>query len=428
MRAEIVSIGDELLKGQRVNTNAATIAAGVQRIGLPVGRITACSDELGELQSALGDALDRAELVLCTGGLGPTSDDRTRTAVQQLLGRGLEFCPEAWARIEARLRSAGRTPGPVMRSQAMVVEGSEPIPNSKGTATGMIIPGGERWPGRFLVLMPGVPVEMEAMMQERVLPRFSALSGESIVHTEIRTVGIGESSLAELIAEVEGSLPEGSTLAYLPYGAGVNLMVSTRRPLREEAQRDNKRVVRAIRSRAAAFIYGLGEASFEETIGSMLLASGRTLSVAESCTGGLIASRLTDVSGSSSWFMEGVVTYSNEAKQRLLGVPSSLIESHGAVSEQVAEAMACGSLERAGTGLAVSATGIAGPGGGSEEKPVGTLCVGLAMRLPDGSVASHARSLCMQGDRRQNKFRFSQAALRELWEALRAGMAPDGEE
>ncbi len=415
MRAEIVSVGDELLKGQRVNTNAAFMAAALAGIGVPVGRIVTCSDGEEEMASVFAESLERADIVLVTGGLGPTRDDRTKKAVQQLLGRGLELSEEAFANLAARLGQRGVELSGSLRDQAMVIEGSHVIANTRGSAAGMILCCPERFQNHYLVLMPGVPSEMKAMMELTVLPWFAALSDTVIRHTPIKTVGIGETTLAEMIVDIEDALPGGTTLAYLPHAAGVTLMISTLGREQEVVERDNRTVVDAIARRAGKFIYATSEVSLEATIGAMLATRGLTVAVAESCTGGLVASRLTDVPGSSSYFLQGFVVYSNQAKERSLGVPKETIERFGAVSEEVARAMAVGCLEKSGADFALSTTGIAGPAGGSLEKPVGMLCLAIAKKT-SGVLLS--KTLFMHADRELNKFRFSEAVLRELWECL----------
>ena len=255
-----------------------------------------------------------------------------------------------------------------------------------------------------------------AEWQRHLLPMTRSLTRSVIRHTPVKTVGIGESTLAEMIVDIEDALPEGTTLAYLPHAAGVSLMISTIGRLRDEVDRDNRHVVDAIVQKSGKFIYATSELSLEETIGGMLSAGGFTVAVAESCTGGLVASRLTDVPGSSAWFLQGFVVYSNQAKEKSLGVVGELIETYGAVSEEVARAMAVGCLEKSGADFALSTTGIAGPSGGSPEKPVGMLCMAIA-RKNSGVLLS--RTLFMHGDRELNKLRFSEAVLRELWECLR---------
>lgn len=421
MKADIISIGDELLKGHRVNTNAPFIAKALGSIGIPVQRIVTCSDDPESIRSTIVASLETADLVLVTGGLGPTKDDRTRRSVQEMLGRGLTFYQDAYDRIAEFFRRRGREITDDMRDQAMVIEGSVPVPNTKGTAPGMIIDCAPRFGNRYLVLMPGVPTEMEAMMNLTVIPFFEPLSGSFIRHTPVMTMGIGESMLARRIADVEDRLPEHTTLSYLPHAAGVSLMVSTYGTAREAVERENRQVIDAIVSKASEFVYATSDASLEEVLVHLLIERGLTVAVAESCTGGLIASRLTDVPGSSACFLQGIVTYSNEAKQSLLGVSPGTLERHGAVSEHVALEMARGCLERSGADIAVATTGIAGPGGGTAEKPVGMLCLAVASRMDDGSVGADALTFSMHGDRSQNKIRFSEAALRALLERLREG-------
>lgn len=414
MKAVIISIGDELLKGHRVNTNAPFIARQLGAIGIPVSRIITCSDDPQSIRDSIISALEESEAVLMTGGLGPTNDDRTRKSVQELLGRELVFDEPSFERIADMFRRRRRPVTEAMRSQAMVIEGSVVIPNTKGTAPGMIIECAPQFAGRYLVLMPGVPVEMEAMMQLTVIPFFEPLSGAFIRHTPIMTMGIGESQLADMIAHIEKTLPPGTTLSYLPHAAGVSLMVSTSGSHKEEVDAENRQVVDAIVERAGSLVYAVKEARLEEVVIETLLERGQTVAVAESCTGGLVASRLTDVAGSSGCFLQGLVTYSNEAKVALLGVEAATIERHGAVSEPVAEQMARGCLERSGADIAAATTGIAGPGGGSPEKPVGTVCIAVASRSAAGEVIVDVSTLSMHGDRQQNKARFSEAALRGL--------------
>jgi nicotinamide-nucleotide amidase len=416
MRAVIVSVGDELLKGQRVNTNAAFMARALGEIGVAVDRIVACQDREEDMSAVFAESLDRADIVLVTGGLGPTRDDRTRQAVQRLLGRGLELSEAAYANLAARMKQRGLEVSDSLRDQAMVIDGSHVIANTKGSAAGMIISCGEQFQNHYLVLMPGVPSEMMAMMELSVIPWFAALSRSFIRHTPIKTLGIGESTLAGMIVDIEDALPEGTTLAYLPHATGVSLMISSIGIKKEWVDRDNRSVVDAIVSRAGKFIYAVSEVTLEETIGRMLASKGMSVAVAESCTGGLVANRLTDVPGSSAWFLQGFVVYSNQAKEKSLGVSRELIETFGAVSEEVARAMAVGCLEKSGADFTLSTTGIAGPSGGSIEKPVGTLCLAIAEK---NSGILLSKTLLMHGDRELNKHRFSEAVLRELWECLR---------
>ncbi|MEC9486148.1 MAG: CinA family nicotinamide mononucleotide deamidase-related protein [Prosthecochloris sp.] len=418
MRAEIISIGDELLTGQKVNTNAAVICAELSGVGIAVERIIVCTDIEEAIIRQFADSLRRSELVLVTGGLGPTKDDRTRNAAAELLGASLVFHEETYRSSAERYRARGVEPSPGLRDNAMVIEGASVIANSRGLAPGMIIPAGSAFDHHYLVLMPGVPSEMEAMMQETVIPWCSGFSDQVIVHSHIMTSGVGETTVERKIAGIEESLPGGTSIAYLPHQAGVSLRVSSVGADRSGVERENRQVVDAICREAAEYIYATREATLEEVVGELLAAEGLTVATAESCTGGLVASRLTDVAGSSQYFQRGYVVYSNEAKQQVLGVGQEQLAAHGAVSEVVAAAMARGCLLESGADIAVSTTGIAGPGGGSSEKPVGMVCLGLARRDADGNVREVTSVFRSHGDRSRNKYRFSEACLRMLWQEL----------
>jgi len=424
MRAEIVSIGDELLTGQKINTNAAFLCSELGAAGIGVERVVACADREDAIVGQLAESLARSELVLSTGGLGPTRDDRTKSAVGELLGRDLVFDREVYDATLLRYARRGKPPASNLHDNAMVIRGSVVIPNAVGMAPGMIISCPERFGGRHLVVMPGVPSEMKAMMHDTVLPYFAEKSGAVIVHTHIRTTGIGESSLAAIIADIEDRLPDGTTLAYLPHEAGVHLRVSSSGRDRSAVESANHGIAAAIASAAAGYVYAMEDVALEEVVGRMLLSGGLTISTAESCTGGLVSSRLTDVSGSSGYFGEGDVVYSNRSKVDNLGVNPQIIEKFGAVSEETAGEMARGCLLKSGADIAVSTTGIAGPGGGSAAKPVGTVCLGLARKESDGTVAVRTATFRTQGDRLRNKLRFSEAALRMVWRELSAARPP----
>ena len=420
MIAEIISIGDELLTGQKVNTNARLICSELAGAGVGVKRIIVCSDSEEAITGQIADSLGRSDIVLVTGGLGPTRDDRTRQAVKAFLKRNLVLDKGVYARTIERYRSSGRDPAAYLEQNAMVIDGAMVIPNEKGLAPGMIITCDDEFRGRFLVLMPGVPQEMEAMIQSTVVPFFTDRSGTVIVHSHIKTTGIGETGFADIIHEIEDNLPDGTSLAYLPHAAGVNLRVSSIGNDKQGVERDNRGVVESIVGAAEEFVFATADISLEECIGGMLQTRGLRIAVAESCTGGLIASRLTDISGSSRYFEQGYVVYSNESKERNLGVRQVTLETYGAVSEEVAAEMAEGCLLKAGADIAVSSTGIAGPDGGTEQKPVGMVCLGLACRKDNGSVDSYTTTFSTNGDRLRNKIRFSEAALRMVWKKLKS--------
>lgn len=419
MIAEIISIGDELLTGQKVNTNARFICSAFAGAGIGVKRIVVCTDSEDAIAGQFADSLHRSDIVVVTGGLGPTRDDRTKQAAQRLLNRSLVFDQDVYARTVERYRKNGRKPSRYLKQNAMIIDGAVVIPNEKGLAPGMIIASTEKFSGHYLVLMPGVPLEMEAMMQETVVPFFSGKSGTVIVHSHIKATGIGETGLADIISEIEDRLPAGTSLAYLPHAAGVDLRVSSTGTNKRGVESDNRSVVDAITGAAEEFVYATADRSLEEEVGRLLLSRGLRIATAESCTGGLLSSRLTDVSGSSGYFSQGFVVYSNESKERNLGVRSATLESCGAVSEEVAGEMAEGCLVRSGADLAVSSTGIAGPDGGTETKPVGMVCLGLASRVEGGGVETQTTTFYTHGDRLRNKIRFSEAALRMVWKKLR---------
>ena len=419
MNAEIISIGDELLIGQRLNTNAPFIASEMAAAGIGVGRIIVCSDQETSIEDQLAESLERSDIVLVTGGLGPTRDDRTKQAVGSLLSRNLVFDEGVYAQTVERYRNYRREPAPYLRENAMILEGARVIRNETGLAPGMIIRCDEAYPDRWLVLMPGVPREMEEMIRNGVIPFFSEISGGVIVHAHIRTTGTGETVLSELIRPIEDVLPEGTSLAYLPHTAGVALRVSTSGSDRETVEEQNRAIADAIREKVGEFIYANEDITLEESVGKMLADRSLTIACAESCTGGLVASRLTDVSGSSRYFLQGFVVYSNASKEKALGVRSSTLVAHGAVSEEVAGEMAEGCLAATGADITVSSTGIAGPLGGLETKPVGTVCLGVAFRGENGMVECRTETVHVRGDRLRNKIRFSEAALRMVWKTLR---------
>jgi len=420
MFAEIISIGDELLFGQRVNTNARFICSELAGAGIAVKRIIACADNVAAIREQFRESLGRAMLVVVTGGLGPTRDDMTKESAQQLLNRELVLDRQTYERTLERYTLLAKKPVSSLRDNAMVIRDSIVVRNDEGLAPGMIIACKECFQDHYLVLLPGVPREMKSMMRNSVLPYFSGLSGTVIVHSNIKTTGIGEASLAKIIVEIEKNLPAGTSLAYLPHTAGVSLRVSSIGTDSAPVEHDNREVTDAIVFAARPFVYATADISLEELIGSLLLRGGLTIATAESCTGGLIAGRLTDVPGSSGYFEQGFVVYSNVSKEKNLGVRRETIETYGAVSEEVAAEMAEGCLQRCDVHMAVSSTGIAGPDGGTELKPAGMVCLGLAIRKEGEGTRIETETFVTRGDRLQNKLRFSEAALRIVWKALRS--------
>jgi nicotinamide-nucleotide amidase len=414
LTAEIITVGDELLIGQVINTNQAFIAERVNALGIRIGRMTTVGDDLAAIAASFANGWERAGVVLVTGGLGPTHDDVTRTAVCRFLGTDLVASEDVRRHIESLLAVRNLPWSHAMEDQVRVPRAATILPNPVGTAPGLWC---ER-EGRILVVMPGVPYEMKAIMEGSVLPRLAGLHrGRIIIQRTLRTTGIPESMLAQLIGDLDAVL-ETARLAFLPSPRGVRLRITAEDSDRDRAAALVARGEGRIRERAGKHIYGTGEQELEETVGALLAARGLTLSVAESCTGGQIASRMTDVSGSSAYFERGVVAYSNRSKVELLGVPVELLNRTGAVSREVAEAMAQGIRDRAGTTFGLSTTGIAGPTGGTAEKPVGLVWIGIADA--GGAVAlKHT----FAGARALIKERASQAAL----ELLRRRILSPGE-
>jgi nicotinamide-nucleotide amidase len=408
MNAEVISIGDELLIGQVINTNQAFIAEKLNSIGIAVGKMTTVGDEERAILQSFDEALKNHDLVLVTGGLGPTHDDITRTALCKFFKSDLVVNEETLRRVRSFFEKRGLAPKKINEDQALVPRSCTPILNDHGTAPGFLFEHN----GRTLIAMPGVPFEMKAMVENNVLPLFAAkASGLVIRHRTLKTTGIGESFLAEQIGDI-GTLfsPEdGVTLAFLPGPTGTRLRITVRAKSTAEADQSIDRVEQRIRNKAGKYIYAAGEEELEQVIGTLLLERHLTLAVAESCTGGLIADRITNVPGSSKYFERSFVNYSNDSKIADLGIPSSLILRHGAVSSEVATAMAGCVRAKSNTDIGLSTTGIAGPDGGSDEKPVGLVWVGYA---------DHSGAMALKfnfGDnRRRTKERAAQAALELL--------------
>jgi len=405
LRAEIISIGDELLIGQVINSNAAYIAGQLNSVGVFADKMTT----VGDTESAILEAFEKAsasyDVVTVTGGLGPTHDDITRAAVCKFFKTDLIVDASAMENIKQRFRQRNIALIKRNEDQALVPRGCIVMQNHHGTAPGYLFERNQK----YFFIMPGVPVEMKGMMEEFVVPYFSNKGlGTSIVHRTLKTTGIAESLLAEQIGEV-GSLfapDSGITLAYLPSSTGVRLRITARAGSRASAEKLVHDVEMKLRSKAERYIYGTDTEELEEVLGTMFTERKLTISVAESCTGGLIADRLTNVSGSSHYLERGIVTYSNESKVAELGVPSSFIKLHGAVSREVAEAMAFGVRTKSNSDIGLSTTGVAGPTGGTSEKPVGLLWIGFSDRHQTSAIRFNFPS-----DRRSFKERASQAAL-----------------
>jgi nicotinamide-nucleotide amidase len=411
MIAEIISIGDELLIGQVVNTNAAWISRQLNFAGVQVRFATVVGDDTEDIRRSLGLALSRAELVLLTGGLGPTHDDVTKKAAAEFFDSPEMVLDEkVLDHIRALFRRRNLRMTPVNEAQALVPEKATVLRNDYGTAPGLLF---ER-DGRYCVLMPGVPAEMQHLMQERVLPFIKERGSRSMIrHRTIRTCGMAESHLFEKLSPI-AELERYGKIAFLPSYGQVDVRISVYAKAAAEAEERIHAAESIILARLGQLVYGFDEDTMEAVIGHLLIEKKATLAVAESCTGGLVANRITNVSGSSQYFERGIVTYSNAAKIQLLGVPEEILQQHGAVSEACAKAMAEGIRRVSRTTYGLSTTGIAGPAGGSEEKPVGLVWVGLA--TPRQVVAQKA---IFAKDRLVNKERFGQMALHFLFRELK---------
>jgi nicotinamide-nucleotide amidase len=420
MDLELVTIGTELLLGFTVDTNSAEIARSLAERGIRVVRRTSVGDTAGEIRDAVGAALRRTGAALTTGGLGPTRDDITKRTVAELLDAPLEFDQAVWSAVIARFQRLGRTPSASNRSQAEVPRGATVLPNRWGTAPGLWLETG----AGLVVMLPGVPVEMRNLLAHEVVPRLieragggrigggSVGGGRVIRSLVVRTTAIPESTLAERLGVTETAVAP-LTLSYLPGLTGVDLRLTAWQTPADEADRRLRVGAQLLRERAGEHVYGEGDAELAEVVLDRMRTLGLTLGVAESCTGGLVGGRLTDVAGSSDVFAGGVIAYDNQVKITALGVLPELLAEHGAVSEPVVRAMAEGAVARLGTDAAIAVTGIAGPGGGSEEKPVGTVWLGVAL----GDEVETKHSLLF-GNRAEIRARAVQLALFLLYRRL----------
>lgn len=412
MKAEIICIGTELLLGQIVDTNAAFLARELADLGIDLYHKTTVGDNLERLTASLRQAWERADLLLLSGGLGPTRDDLTREGVAKLLGEKLEFRPEAWEQVVAYFERSGRSYPESNRRQAMFPPSAEVIPNRLGTAPGVLVARD----GHYLMAMPGVPSELKGIWADRIRPYLKKLltaeGGPVLTSRLVRMVGIGESAMEERILDL---IEKQTNPTIAPY-AGLG-EVSLRISAKGKNEAENLRLIEAmtaeIKARLGEYIYGYDQTNLETVCGDLLHLRGWRLATAESCTGGLIAHRITNVSGSSGYFLGGVNSYSNQLKVELVGVPRELIENYGAVSPEVAAAMAAGIRRKTGAEVGLAVTGIAGPTGGSATKPVGLVYLGLDM---PGKALVEKRIFPF--DRIGNKESSAQAALAILWREL----------
>jgi len=414
VKLEVVTIGSELLLGQVVDTNAAELGRALAAAGAEVVRHVSVADRPEAIRAAVAESLERTGFVITTGGLGPTRDDMTKVEVAAIFGTPLKLDETVLRSLEERFRRLGRTMPAVNRTQAEVPEGATVLPNPRGTAPGLWVEDGA---GRVVVMLPGVPSEMRGLLAEEVLPRISQRSGGSVVRSRtVRTTGIAESALAERVGAIEEEIAP-LTLAYLPSTEGVDLRVTAWGLREEDAERRLAAAIATLQDRAGDHRYGDDGTDLAAVVLERLRARRARLVVAESCTGGLLGARITAVPGASDVFIGGVVAYDNVVKSGTLDVPPELLERHGAVSEQVVSAMAHGVQRQFAVDAALAITGIAGPTGGTADKPVGT--VWMAARL-----GSEARALkrIFPGDRGDIRARAAQGAL-DLLRRLIAGQS-----
>jgi len=414
MNVEVVTIGDELLLGFTIDTNGAHLARELAAAGITIVRRTSVGDDAGAIAAAVGEALDRTGGVITTGGLGPTSDDLTKPSIAALFGRAMRRDDAIVDNLKVLWTSRG-WPGPLPASnlqQAMVPDGATILTNRHGSAPGIWL---EDERGRWVAMLPGVPREMRGMLADELLPRLRArVTGAPLVIASrtLRVTGLGESAVADKLGLLARA-PEGLSLAYLPGVEGVDLRLTSRGRLLAESDIVLERGIAALRDVLGSLVYGEGTTDLADVVLGECRARGFRIAVAESCTGGLLGARLTAIPGSSGVVLGGVIAYADAVKESQLGVRAWTLATHGAVSEETAREMASGVRERFGADVGVSITGIAGPGGGTPEKPVGSVCLAVDVR---GAVRS-ARTTTV-GDRAEIRQRSAQAALDLVRKAL----------
>jgi nicotinamide-nucleotide amidase len=407
-RVELVTIGDELLLGFTIDTNAAHLARSLASIGVHIERRVTVGDAAAEIAAAVGAALDRTGAVITTGGLGPTSDDLTKQAIAELFGRTLRVDEAHLAWMEDRWIKRFNRPLPAAnRQQAMIPDGARKLENHHGSAPGIWL---EDARGRWVAMLPGVPREMRGMVADTLLPLLAhrITAGTVVRSATLRTVGVAESLLADRIDSMDGGPlgAMGASLAYLPSIAGVDLRLTIRDVPSDEADRILAAGASRLRERLGTWIYGEGDSDLAAIVLELCRASALTIGVAESCSGGLLGGRLTAIPGSSDVFRGGVIAYDDDVKQRLLGVSDESLRANGAVSEAVVREMAAGARRATGASVGLAITGIAGPTGGTPEKPVGTVWICI-----DISGEAHTQLLRLWGDRDEVRHRSAQWTL-----------------
>lgn len=411
MKISILTVGDEILIGQIVDTNSAWMGQQLNLIGARVVTIISVGDTMEAIHTGLREALEQGDVVLMSGGLGPTKDDITKKALAEYMGVDMVFHQPTFERIQKMFEVWGRPMNEAHRLQCFMPANAEILPNKMGTAPGMWM----EFEGKAIASMPGVPFEMQYLMENEVLPKLKQhFPGQPIAHRTVLTVGEGESHIAERLEDFEDELPEGFKLAYLPQIGQVRLRV-TGTGLDDAVLHqilDEKAAI--LKERFADIIYGYDTETLESAIGKMLRERGLKLATAESCTGGYLAHRITSVAGSSDYFVGSVIAYANEVKMQVLGVKAATLDIHGAVSEQTVIEMAEGAVKVLPADVAIAISGIAGPGGGSDTKPVGLAWIAVS----NGQV-SKTFSIRAGKDRDKNIQYFTVHALNQLRQFLK---------
>lgn len=409
MNIEIINTGSELLLGRVLNTHQQFLCRKLADAGYEVTRQVAIADTGEAIQEAVREAMTRSQLIIVTGGLGPTSDDITRDKIAELLDCELQEDPAVVEHVRSFFARRSRPMPDSTRIQAMIPAGAEVIVNHHGTAPGLVIPAGDS----SLIMLPGPPRELHPMFSKQILPLIQERYpfGGGFASVTLKSTGVGESLMEEMLDEPLADLvQEGLIVGFCARVGEVDIRLAASGEGSRELVARAEKIAREVSSE---HIYGSEDETLDQKIVELLTSQGKTLSLAESCTGGYIGHRITNVSGASAVLMSGMVTYSNEAKQKLLGVSAATLEAHGAVSEPVAREMAEGALRVGGTDFAISVTGIAGPTGGTEDKPVGTVYMGLAMK--NSTVVKHRIN---SFDRETFKFVTAQQILELLRQEL----------
>ncbi len=406
MKAEIITIGDEILIGQIVDTNSAWMAEQLNRIGIKINRVLSIADDREEIELTIKESMARVEVVLITGGLGPTRDDITKHTLAKLFNTQLVMNEEVLKHVETLLGARGIKIIQSNREQALVPANCQVLFNNEGTAPGM-------WfekDGKVVISMPGVPFEMETIMTEKVLPRLRKMNNTTaIVHRTILTQGIAESLLADKISQWEDNLPSYIKLAYLPGPMVIRLRLSAYGEDSEKMSKEVDHQLEQLLKLIPNYFFGYDGDTLASVVGEILVRKNTRLSVAESCTGGYLAHLITEVPGSSDWFNGGVVAYSNEIKEKLLNVDAEALDQYSAVSLEVVESMVRGAMKKFNTDYAIATSGIAGPSGGTPEKPVGTVWIAIGNK-----EEIIARKFSFGKDRGRTIIRASQTGLNML--------------